>query len=453
METTILFQEAKVYKKSGTLRMTDHYQKELLPIRELLKQAPHGMSVTEIARKLGKNAHSVGRYLDILHASGQVGLRTYGKAKVYSLSSRIPLDSILGFSGDLVIVIDTELRVVRINDQLLRLIGQNRGEVIGKNLSFLPVRDRRAEEIVEQIKISLDSGLPDREFAVSGDGDRYFRQKNIPTVFEDGRTGTTVLLEDITGQKNAERALRESEERFRLMAENVRDGILIRENGRVSYANHRVEEIFGYSRKELSEITPATIVAPEDRERVGKTIEDFTSSRAIPSDLSFWFIRKDGSRRYIYSRVSSLELDRGMIWYVVITDMTDWKLAQEALENQLGLLQHLINTFPNPIFYADTGKRFLGSNAAFIRISGLRSEEIVGRTPGEIFRPDAAEFLGRHDNDLVQDPGKFTYRGTMEYSDRSRHEVTVQKSTFTHVDGSLAGIVAMITADRELPRV
>jgi len=62
--------------------MVDQYSTELLQIRELLRQAPHGMSVTEIARTLKKNMHSVGRYLDILHVSGQVEMRTYGKAKV-----------------------------------------------------------------------------------------------------------------------------------------------------------------------------------------------------------------------------------------------------------------------------------------------------------------------------------------------------------------------------------
>lgn len=430
--------------------MVDQYSTELLQIRELLRQAPHGMSVTEIARTLKKNMHSVGRYLDILHVSGQVEMRTYGKAKVYSLSSRIPIDSILGFSGDLVIVLDTELRVVRINDQLLELIGQKREEVIGKNLSYLPFSGQWTEEIIENIKTSLKGGAPDRELVISGGRDRWFRQKNIPTVFEDGRTGTTVLLEDITDQKSAEDALRESEERFRLMAENVRDGILIKEGGRISYANQRVEEIFGYTRKELVEKSPADFVAPEDRERLEKTIDDFTSDRIVPSDLAFWFIRRDGSRRYIYSRVSSLSLERGAIVYVVITDMTDWKLAQDALENQLRLLQHLINTFPSPTYYVDTGGKFLGCNAAFAAISGKPSGSIIGKTPEESVSPETAGFLARHDRELLTDPGRVTYSGKVRYADGTVHAITMQKSTFTATDGSLAGIVAMIISDEHI---
>jgi DNA-binding IclR family transcriptional regulator len=53
---------------------------ELARIRELLREHLQGMSVTEIAGALGRNKHSVGRYLDVLRASGQVEMRTYGMA-------------------------------------------------------------------------------------------------------------------------------------------------------------------------------------------------------------------------------------------------------------------------------------------------------------------------------------------------------------------------------------
>ena len=96
------------------------FQDELARIRDILKQAPHGMSVTEIARALNKNNHSVGRYMDNLLVSGQVEMRLYGKAKVFTLSSRVPMDSLMGGTEDLILVLDRDNRIVRINDQFLR---------------------------------------------------------------------------------------------------------------------------------------------------------------------------------------------------------------------------------------------------------------------------------------------------------------------------------------------
>jgi Mn-dependent DtxR family transcriptional regulator len=72
-----------------------HFQAELDHIKNILKSSTHGMSITEIAHALNKNQHSVGRYLDILHVSGHVEMRMYGKAKVYSLSSRVPLNTLM----------------------------------------------------------------------------------------------------------------------------------------------------------------------------------------------------------------------------------------------------------------------------------------------------------------------------------------------------------------------
>jgi len=90
-------------------------------------------------------------------------------------------------------------------------------------------------------------------------------------------------------------ALLSSEEKFCLMAENLQDGIIINENGRIISANSRVEEIFGYSCEELATLTPPDLVAPEDRARVTQVIEKCSLSRNIPSDIRFWIIKKDGT--------------------------------------------------------------------------------------------------------------------------------------------------------------
>src|SRR5512138_1246636 len=107
------------------------FKAELDAVKKILKNSSHGMSVTEIARMLNKNQHSVGRYLDILLVSGQVEMRSYGKAKVYSLSSRVPLTMVMGRMGDLILILDADNRVVQVNDQFLRLLGRSRNDLVG----------------------------------------------------------------------------------------------------------------------------------------------------------------------------------------------------------------------------------------------------------------------------------------------------------------------------------
>ncbi len=423
------------------------FQAELLKIKEILKTAHHGMSVTEIARTLNKNKHSVGRYLDILLVSGHVEMRTYGKAKVFSLSSRVPLDSMLGYVHDLILVLDQDNRIVRINDQFLSFIGKTRDEVLGKNISFFSPEKLAHQVIFTSILASLDPIILDREITIKDSRDHIFRQKIIPIVFEDGNRGIAVMLENITEKKSSENALRASEEQFRRMAENIQDGLIISENGKVIYANQRVEEIFGHTREELAMLSPVDLAAPEERVRIQSFIKDFMNSRNSPSDITLWIVRKDGTRRYISNRITSVERGDNLTRYNVITDMTGWKHAQDALENQLGFLQHMINTFPNPLFYIDTRGRYLGCNSAFIHIIGKTFDEIGGKTDIEILEPEQAGFFSRHNNELFQHPGVVSYTGLYPHSEESVSRMTIQKSSLITREGDIAGLVCIILSD------
>ena len=77
----------------GWPQMMQDYPQELALIKNVLRQNPEGMSVTDIAKALNKNKNTTGRYLDILLISGHVDMRTYGMAKVFTLSQRVPLSA------------------------------------------------------------------------------------------------------------------------------------------------------------------------------------------------------------------------------------------------------------------------------------------------------------------------------------------------------------------------
>ncbi|MCJ7833691.1 MAG: PAS domain-containing protein, partial [Deltaproteobacteria bacterium] len=74
------------------------------------------------------------------------------------------------------------------------------------------------------------------------------------------------MVRDRTEQKKAEQALRESEEKYRLLVENAHDGIYILQDGMVIFSNPRTEELAGYSSEELSRIPFIDLVHPKDRQ-------------------------------------------------------------------------------------------------------------------------------------------------------------------------------------------
>ena len=90
------------------------------------------MSVTDISKALNKNKNTIGRYLDILLISGQVDMRTYGMAKVFTLSQRVPLSAMLSYSKELIMVLDNESRIIDVNDNFLTLLNLSRQDTLGK---------------------------------------------------------------------------------------------------------------------------------------------------------------------------------------------------------------------------------------------------------------------------------------------------------------------------------
>ena len=312
--------------------MMQDYERELSAIKKLLKNNPNGMSVTDISRALKKNKNTVGRYLDILLISGQVDMRTYGMAKVFTLSQRVPLSAMLSYSKELIVVLDEDRRIVDANDRFLQILALERADVIGKNIGFVGSRNADVGEMFDTIaKTRTPDGEGTVAFRIGEGGERIFNVKRIPTVFEDGGKGSTVVLEDITGRILAEREIRTSEERFRMMADNIQDGLIIIENNRCVYVNTRIASITGYTFDELGMMDPLSCIAPESRRHVREKIRNMEATRRGPDEIQAWIVRKDGERRFVYVRTTTMQHGEKSYAFVIITDITELKEKEAAL--------------------------------------------------------------------------------------------------------------------------
>jgi len=162
--------------------MMQDYQHELSLIKDLLKKNPEGMSVTDISKALAKNKNTIGRYLDILLISGQVDMRTYGMAKVFTLSQRVPLSALLSYSKELIMVLDNESRIIDVNDNFLALLHLSRQDTLGKNITYLSPPDIDVHELLEALTAKFEEKADTVTFRVKDQGERIFKQKSVKSV-------------------------------------------------------------------------------------------------------------------------------------------------------------------------------------------------------------------------------------------------------------------------------
>lgn len=356
--------------------MMQDYQEELIKIKNLLRQIPNGMSVTEISKALNKSKTTIGRYLDVLLISGQVDMRTYGMAKVYTLSERVPMSAMLSCSNDLVIVLDEDARIIEINDNFLNLLKKIRGDVIGKNLAFLNPEDVEIDELLEILPFTTEKKERTITFRSKEKGDLFFQLKSMPVVFETGDKGLTIILEDVTDQIISEREIRESEERFHLMAENIQDGLIIVENGKIAYANNRLAEITGYSLDELWQKNPLSIIDQEDKQKMKKMLKSMEASSPEPVVIQPWIIRKDGQRRFVYVRSTVFHNGKNTYVFIILTDITELKSTEVALREAEQRFRMMAENIQEGLIIIEGGK-IVFSNRRISEITGYSDEELL----------------------------------------------------------------------------
>ena len=139
-------------------------------IKDILKKNPQGMTVTQIAGKTGINRNTVGRYLENLLVSGQVEMRRFGMKKIYALSQRVALSSILSISSELVVQLDSSLRIIYANEPFLKLVETDNTDILGKNIEYTPVSivfDELFTGFIENIKEGVIGKEWSGEFVLS----------------------------------------------------------------------------------------------------------------------------------------------------------------------------------------------------------------------------------------------------------------------------------------------
>jgi PAS domain S-box-containing protein len=282
--------------------MMDHFPIEARKILKILKNSPHGMSITEIAREIQKNKHSVGRYLEILHVSGRVEMRMYGKAKVFTSANRIPQDSLLNHSREFILMIDEDKRILHVNNFFLDLINLPREVILGKNILFISESSFQAQTILNSIQSCLKAGMPECEIFVGDDIKKTYFMRVVSMVFNDGTKGSAISLEDISDRKNATLLEYKYKALLNLLSDAIYQGILIAENERIVFANKPAEELFELVCEGLPLFYLLERIMPENRNHIKKLFSEYQKDTQKPLEIEFGVDGPTGIRKIVKGR-------------------------------------------------------------------------------------------------------------------------------------------------------
>jgi PAS domain S-box-containing protein len=216
---------------------------EISRIRALLKDNPKGSTIEDIAKKLPLNRTSTAKYLNTLLISGQAEMRTFGRAKVFTLSQRVPFSQILNLSSDLLLVLDQNLVINQVNEPFIKLFGLSPDSLIGLPVTrspFMPYLSDNNVSLIAEAARGTEHCHIDR-IEINGQG-YFFKFKLIPLVFDQGGQGLAVILEDITELKKYQQHLEQLVEERTLELKVTNEHLVkeIDERRKVENALHQI---------------------------------------------------------------------------------------------------------------------------------------------------------------------------------------------------------------------
>lgn len=187
---------------------------------------------------------------------------------------------------------------------------------------------------------------------------------------------------DITAQKLMEQELRDSEARFRVAVENIRDAfILMDANEQIIIWNPGAEAIFGYTQDDVKGKTLHSLIAPSrlhDAASAGLSYFKQTGEGPVVGrTLELPAVRRNGEEFLVELSLSSVKLDGHWHAAGIVRDITERKRTEE----QLRKLAQAVEQSPESIVITNLDAEIEYVNQAFLAITGFSLDEVIGRNP------------------------------------------------------------------------
>jgi len=167
---------------------------------------------------------------------------------------------------------------------------------------------------------------------ITADGRRMICEINAHRFELDGKPTAIVIAHDITERKRIEQALRESEAKFRNLAEQSPNMIFINKQGHVVYANSKCEEILGYERHVLCDpgFDYLTLIAPEYHDKIMENFKNHARGKDV-GPYEYIVVAKDGRRVEAIITTKLIDYEGGKAILGIVTDITQSRRLEREL--------------------------------------------------------------------------------------------------------------------------
>jgi PAS domain S-box-containing protein len=340
----------------------------------------------------------------------------------------------------------TTLKLLSVNDAMCQYTGYTREELLSMDPMQLHTEESLKSLIQRHAKILAGEPVPDStEYQLKRkDGSEFCALLNNRFSYgPNNRITSTVIVHDITERKQAEEALRESEEKYRTMLNNIEDGYYEADlPGNFTFVNPSMSHILGYSQEELIGMNNRQYMDKETARRVFHIFNEVYKT-CVPTKYVDWeIIKKDGTKAVVGCSVSLRKDAHGNLigFRGTLYDITDRKRAEEALQKSEEKFRFITERMSDVIWILDANMKVQYVSPSITKALGFTPEE---RIEQPLFARITPESLVR-----VQDAMKFELQRDRENDIDPDRTVTLELEYY-HKDGSTVWHETAVRAIRD----
>lgn len=287
----------------------------------------------------------------------------------------------------------------------------------------------------------------------------------VSTPIAEGKrvVGAVVVFRDVTARKQAESALKASEERLELVIQGSSDGFW---DGHILPNEHwssprtpiwwspRVRSILGYTEEEFPDVLESWSkrLHPEDRERVYAALEDHIERR-LPYDEEYRLLAKSGEYHWVRARGQAIWDAEGRFIRMAgsLQSIMERKRAEDALRRSQQLLHEMADNTTAVIYVKEASGKYLLVNRRFEEIFGLKADQIIGLTDHDIFPRHFADAFRNNDLAVLERNTTVEYEETAPHLDGSHTYISIKfpLRDQTGIPYALCGVSTDITERKQ----
>jgi PAS domain S-box-containing protein len=301
---------------------------------------------------------------------------------------------------DAIALADSRGTIILWNKAAQALFGYTEPEAVGQPLTLImPARYHEAHaKGLERVRASGRSRLAGKPIELQGlkkDGSEFPVELSLGMWNTPQGPFFSGIIRDITERKKAEEALRESQERFYQLAENIREVFWMTDpkKNRMIYISPGYEAIWGRTCDSLyaSPMSWLDAIHPDDRDRVLDAA--LTKQISGAYDEEYRIVRPDGSTRWIWDRAFPIHDASGRVYRItgIAEDITGRKQAELALQQAYDETEKILASVPGAILAADQDLRVVYSNALACRYFGEGRAEMLGTSLNDVLPVEVSQ--------------------------------------------------------------